>query len=66
MYAGTFSSPAMCDADGSATGFVTSGVSLPRMENVNRLRARSRQCAGAYVMAYGLSRQTYSATAGGL
>ena len=56
----------MCDADGSATGFVTSGMSLPRMENVNRLRARSRQCAGAYVMAYGLSRQTYSATAGGL
>jgi hypothetical protein len=43
MKAGTLSTAARCAGDGSGTGLVTSGVSLPRMEKVYRLRARSMQ-----------------------
>jgi hypothetical protein len=60
MKAGTFSAPAaswsVCPVEvatwppaGSATGLVTSGASLPRIENVNWLRALSMQYAGAWV-----------------
>ena len=43
MNAGTLSTVAMCVGEGSGKGLVTSGVSLPRIEKVYRLRARSMQ-----------------------
>src|SRR4051794_1247454 len=56
----------MCAGDGSGTGLVTRGVSLPRIEKVYRLRARSTQYAGDEVRGYAFSRQTKSATPAGV
>ena len=64
MKTGTFVSSAMWFGEGSRTGETTSGVSLPRMLKVNRVRARSSQYAGPRVIEYGLSRHTYRPISG--
>jgi len=59
MKAGTFPMDAICSVTcpvedparpdtGRSSGLTTRGASLPRMENVNWLRARSMQYAGAW------------------